>query len=42
MKKYESRFSVAETAEYGLQNESVIGKMQELPENLVIQSASVY
>lgn len=29
-------------AEYGLQNEPVIGKMQELLENLVIQSTNVY
>lgn len=29
-------------AEYDLQNEPVIGKMQELLENLVIKSASVY
>lgn len=29
-------------AEYGLQNEPVVGKMQELLENLVIRSASVY
>lgn len=29
-------------AEYGLQNEPVVGKMQELLENLVIKSVSVY
>lgn len=29
-------------AEYGLQNEPVVGKMQELLENLVIQSTNVY
>lgn len=29
-------------AEYGLQDEPVVGKMQELLENLVIQSTNVY